>query len=315
MGTEWLERNAAAAERSVESFCEESARLARAGLEQPATARRRDASSYMTVRVDWEGGVRPPGLLHLSEPLRQRMREYGNDWPKRVREQDYAGLDFSWMGELHQFDHWDVLAEGPLRDGREVQFVEAPIPNFFDLMTWAKLRFARALRAGDLAAASQDVRQLALLLRTTGLLLADMVALGLLRIEAAAYEAAASAGLPLSGWRPHDAAALDAYRRTARAAPNFLLPGVPEHVMRRAFECNAISRCSAVVEAVGMHASLGQLSRKDTRGAVTSIADGSGCDAQMLEWLRRSPPLTPERALEVLGNWELPSWPASDGGR
>jgi hypothetical protein len=62
----WLEANAALAEKRVDAFCDEARAIQRAPP-VPPDKRDHDASSYLTVRIDWEDNVRPPGLLHVIE--------------------------------------------------------------------------------------------------------------------------------------------------------------------------------------------------------------------------------------------------------
>ncbi len=310
----WLTRNAQLAERNVELFCEESRKLAAAGLAD-APGSSRDAWAYMSVRVDWEDDVRSKGLLHLPEPLRQRLREYGAQWPARISEGDAASLDFTWLGELKQFDHWSVLRDLPLRHARESNFYDAPIPNFIELQSWVKLRLARALGTGELAQASSEVRHLAKLLRSTGLVIGDMVAYRLLALEREAWEAARAQGREVGGWQPYAAEDLERYRRLARSSPNFVFPGVSEEVMRKALACNVISRCSAIYEAVGTHAVMGHLAATDTSAAVREISDGSGCDPELLAWLRKNKASTPEQVLRTFPTGDGMAWLTPDAGR
>lgn len=286
-----FDQNARAASELVDTFCAESERLRASGFPRADGPRNRDAWPYMSVRIDWEGQVRPPGLLHLSSPLRQRLREYGADWPARIRDYDLDGLDFAWMTELQQFDHWDVLRDMRSVDPRGSNFFTAAIPNFVDLVSWTKLRWARAFAVGDSAAASADVRHLAVLLRTTGLLVADMQALRMLQLEREAHAFATAQGRPTGAWQPLPAEELDRYRRVVRSSPEFFAPGVSEATMQRAYECNGAARCSAIFEGVGLHTSAGHLARNDTTDQIDALANRSGCDPRTLEWLRQTPAL------------------------
>lgn len=303
--TRWLEENARQAKEHVERFCEESERLRESGLgdgskpgDPPPT---RDAWAFMAVRVDWEGGRAPPGLLHLSEPLRQRLRGYGAAWPLKIVPSDYAGLDFGWMSALHAFDHWNVLRDLPSQNPNEVGFHDAPIPNFFELQNWAKLRLARALEVGDFAAASADLRQLAKLLRTTGLVIGDMVAFKLLDLEREAHAVAVAQGRAVAGWTPYATDDLQRYRRLARSAPWFLYPGVPEDVMARALACNAVSACSPIYEGVGSHTAMAHLSDVNTTAAMARLAGRAGCDDALLGWLKRTPQLNARQIIDAYG--------------
>lgn len=311
----WLDENARTADALVDTFCDEATRLRSSAFPQAGDRRDRDAWAFMSVRIDWEEQARPPGLLHLSSPLRQRLREYGSDWPARIRDYDLDGLDFTWMSELHAFDHWDVMRDMRSVDPRRANFFTAAIPNFIDLTHWVKLRFARALVAGDFAAASAETRQLATLLRSTGLLVADMQAYRMLQLEAEAHAYAVASGRKVGPWQPVPAEELARYRRVVRSSPQFFAPGVSQATMKRALECNTAARCSAIFEGVGLHASAAHLARTDTTAQVDALADRSGCDPRTLEWLRQTPRLPAE---EVAGSLEVQPNPLemlrADGG-
>ena len=97
-----LEQNAKLAEKYVDRFCEESKQIHR----PPPTSRtqKKDASSFLTVRIDWEDNTRPPGLLHLPEAVRQRIKSYGSSWPTMITEADYASRLETWRA-------WQPVAE------------------------------------------------------------------------------------------------------------------------------------------------------------------------------------------------------------
>ncbi len=288
----WLEQNAALAEKHVERFCAES-KLVKRAPPGPAPTRARDASSFLTVRIDWEGGERPPGLLHLPEALRQRLLSYGAEWPQRITDADLQGVDFEWMTQLHQFDHWNLLAEGPLREDRTRDFYRAPIPNFTELYHWVKLRLAVALRTREYAQASADVHQLVALLRSIGAVIADMVAVQVLQLERRALEGVAPELVYSADELAHE-------RRVGRSAMYFMQPGVKEAVMRKAMECNAHFKCSALAEGLGAHVTLAPFSDAKTLGAVQSMIEASGCDSELTRWIGSAsarPPVEAQRAV------------------
>lgn len=294
----YLDQNAKDAQALVDRYCDEARALEDAGLGEEEKERQRDAWAFMVVRVDWEGGKRPPGLLRLSEPLRQRLGTYGAKWPTKITAYDLEGLDFTWMSALQQFDHWNVLRDVPSEYPEAYSFFDVPIPNFVTLIHWTKLRFAHALQTGELAPASAEVRHLAMLLRTTGLVIADMVAMKLLDLEREAHAAAAAAGMNVTQWQPWPKEALDRYRKLARSSSRFLLPGVEPAVMKKALDCNPIARCSAVYEGVGSHATMSSFAALDTRAEMNALADTAGCDARLIAWLRQNRPSTDAELLE-----------------
>lgn len=302
----FLADNARLADELVDRFCEESRRLEGGSIPPAQAQRTRDAWAYMAVRIDWEGGDRPPGLLRLGSPLRQRLREYGDAWPVKIRDYDLQGLDFGWMTELQAFDHWDVLRDVRAREPSGTNFMAVSIPNFFELMNWTRLRFGRAMGVGDWASASSDVRHLATLLRTTGLVVADMVAYRILKVEREAHAAAIASGRPVGGWQPLPEEELEGYRRVTRSGMQLFAPGVSEATMRKAFQCAGANRCSSLFEGVGAHASYGQYSGQDSSRVIEALANASGCDPRMLQWLQQSRQVTAEEMLGAFSDGPNP---------
>lgn len=189
----------------------------------------------------------------------------------------YAGLDFAWMKELLAFDHWSMMTAGPLRDGPTQSFMEAPIPNFVTLQNWAKLRLLKGLHEGDLASASLEVRHLAMLCATTGTLVGDMIRLAILGIERGFSEEHQLPNAPAL-----TQAEAQRLRGASFAAVDFLLPGVDPATRTKALKCLP-NRCTALVEALGMSASLRELVPRRApevaprSAAVRRAADRAGC--------------------------------------
>jgi hypothetical protein len=294
--SEWLKENAAEAEKNVDEFCADAKKLEH--LPPMPSGADHDASSFLTVRLDWEENSRPNGLLHLPEALEQRVQSYGIGWPVAITDDDLAGLDFSWMSELQKYDHWDLLAEGPLREYREADFYRAPIPNFRELFLWAKLRIARAARIGDFAAASADIHQLVALLRTTQTVVADMVSVQLLNIERVGFSA--------EGGRVPDGLAVaeddtDLERHVGRAAMYFFFPGVSPEVMKKAYECNKRFRCAPLFDGLGARVT----SLADESEPLLSMIDAAGCSAEQTRWIRNARPRGPAAFLEDMGSPDI----------
>ncbi len=307
----FLQRNAELAKQHVERFCDESRRLKSPFADAPRG--QRDAATYLAGRIDWATTPTTLGLLHLPQPLEDRLGAAGVGWPEAVSDTDLAGVDFSWMRDLRAFDVWTLMGAGPLRDAELGRLFEMTIPDFRLLMTWVRLRFARALRVGDFIDASTDVHHLAELLHSQGILISDAVAVFLFRLERQAYDAAKRLGRDVSGWAPAELADINAWKRLSRASPSFLFPGVDPKVMSRALECMP-SPCSAIHEAAMVNASIGELSATDTREDFWNVAESRSCDAALLEKLRASKPSSPVYARSALAGPQILETTFGDGG-
>lgn len=204
----YLEDNAREAAKQVDAYCKAAKQLA--GKQEPAP-RTRDAALFMAGRTDWEDGH--IGLLHLPDTITQAMRTPPMAW-RRAPPEIYAGLDFGWLKELLQFDHWSIATASPLRDVAEAKTAaDAPLPNFVTLQSWSKLRLLKGLHERDLAQASLEVRHLADLCGSTGSLVGDMIRVAMLGIERGFFEDTASTPRPRSPRTTRTCCATRASRR------------------------------------------------------------------------------------------------------
>lgn len=297
---ELLSKNAAHAEAWVDRFCEESRRLAAQGPARPQRPRSRDAAAFFAPLIDYEKPLdQPPGRLHLPDELRQRINGYGADWPTRIADQDLAGLDFGWMAQLSAFDHWTLLGAGRLRERPASDFFRDPIPNYIGLQHWSKLRYAAALRRGDLAAASAEVRQLGALVRSQGILIADMVGLAILRLDAHARSRLLQAGWDVAGLPPADLDLMEREKNLTRASMYFTYPGVSPATLRKAVECMPLP-CGALVEGLGANRGFGAYGATDNLALVQELAQARGCEPALLARILGTQELPPSDVLEAL---------------
>lgn len=302
----WLAENAAAAEKYVDRYCEETRGLqGRKALAEPP--RNRDAALYLAGRTDWEGGRL--GLLHLPESITSRMGNPPQAW-RSAGPELYAGLDFSWMTELLQFDHWTMMAAGPLRDDDAVSFFEAPLPNYVTLQYWVKLRLLKGLHEHDLARASQEVRHLATLCASNGTLVSEMIRVSLYGIERKTWEDLGQP-MPEGGLTADDASQA---RHATLGGPFFLYPGVPRAVREKALKCIP-TRCAALLETIGVTASFSALV-PSTREDLAWLLEQKPCDEALARRLTRSPPVAPEilRQLQDMGGIKRAMEGLTDGG-
>ncbi len=282
--TQFLADNAAAAEKHVDRYCSETKDLV--SLKELADPpRSRDAAVYMAGRADWEGGK--IGMLHLPASITQRMSNPPNAWRNSGPEL-YAGLDFTWMTEVMQFDHWSLYGAGPLRDEKETNFYEVNLPNYVSLQHWAKLRLLKGVHEGNLAQASVEVRHLAGLIASSGTLIGEMIRISMYGIERKTWE---DLGQPMPEALP---SADEAWRlrHSAFAGMYLLYPGVPRAVKEKALKCIPM-RCAALVEAIGAAASMKQIV-PGMQQEIDWLRAQSPCDTEVATRAANSPPATRE---------------------
>lgn len=296
---EFLEQNAAEATRVVDQYCADTKAL-RAREEFKPNARQHDAAVFMEGRADWESGR--IGLLHLPEPLVVRLKTPG--WQSSGPEL-YAGLDFSWMKQLLEFDHWSLSAQGPLRDGRPSTFVDAPLPSYVMLLHWARLRLLKGAHEGELEQATTEVLHLADLCASGGTLIGEMM-------RASSFHGLVRETWAQAGRAPPIAPFSEAERGQVRAAAfagtYLLYPGVPNEVRAKALACIPM-RCAALQEALGVAASLRAV-RPVSEADAKWLREQQPCDAASADLLLSAPPLEAARLADVrlgsdqgLGHW------------
>jgi hypothetical protein len=248
----------------------------------------------------------PPGLLHLPDELRARIEGYGASWPQSIPDSDLAGRDFAWLRALAQFDRWSILGAGRLGSAPAGNLYTDSIPNYTSLLRWAKLRYVAGLRAGDAAAASVEVRHLAELMRTQGILVAELSALMLYRFDAQAREAAAAEGQDVSAWPAPDLDQLDRARRVAFASLYFTYPGVREETVRAAVGCVPM-QCTALIEGAAANRSFGAYGSNDHLKLLSDLGAKGKCETAMMERIAHAQELPAGEALEALSN-EIPKF-------
>jgi hypothetical protein len=304
---QWLARNAEAAAKHVDRFCEDSKKLA--GTHQLTDPpRTRDAATYLGVRVDWEDGR--TGLLHLPDALQQHVRELApNTWPTALTPSDWRGLDFQWMQALLSYDAWSLSVDGPLHNQDSIDFLTAPIPNFIQLQTWAKLRLAMALTSThDLPQASLEIRHLGDLIASTGSTVGEHIRIVLLRFVRLAWEASGQTS-------PEPVLSADdeqAARRVSFASPYFLFPGVPRAVREKALACAPV-KCSLLMEALGAHTALRDFV-PDAQEGIDWVLAQHPCDPGLAAKAATGKALDPETIMKMWGSSPGAERIVPDGG-
>jgi hypothetical protein len=300
---EALAKNAANADKYLDKLCGESAKL-KAHPAMPDTAGvSADAAVFMAPRMDYEKPLdQPPGSLHLSDELRTKLR--GADWLAKITDQDLTGRDFSWMAALAQYDHWSYLGAGRLRDAPEINALSGSIPNYSSLIGWTKLRYALAMRRGDAAQASAEVRHLADLIASQGLLISQMVAVVIYREDVPARAAAQTAGQEVSAWIAPDLDDLQKTRELSFAAMYFGYPGVEPENVRKAMSCS-LTPCVSLAEAAAINKSIGTAAGGDNLQLLNQLAADRGCEPLLFARINGTHEMATPEALDVMSD-DLP---------
>jgi hypothetical protein len=294
-----LSKNASNADAYVDRLCAASSSLRDRPVLRDSYRRDRDAAAFMAPLIDYEKPLDdPPGRLHLPDELRQRINSYGSEWPMRITDRDLIGLEFSWMAALGQFDHWTLLGAGRLRDVPPGNIFRDPIPNYVSLMLWSKLRFGLGLRRGDLTSASAEVRHLADLVRSQGILLAEMIAVAIYKLDARARELVAAADVDVAGWGDLEVDQLERYRRTTYASIFFTFPGVSHDTVKKALDC-MLSPCVALTEGAGANRSLGAYAATNNLPLLREIAGEYDCEEALIARAADGQEMSAGEALEA----------------
>lgn len=303
---EALAKNAAHADAYVDKLCEENRKLSERRPLRQLPPRKQDAAVFMAPLMDYEKPLdQPPGKLHLSDEFRQRINDYGADWPTRIDERDLAGLDFGWLNALAQFDHWSVLAAGRLREHPPDNIYRDAIPNYIGFQVWSKLRLATGLRRGDMLTASTEVRHLADLIRSQQLLIAELIGVTLYRLDAHARTVAKAAGVSVDEWPEAQTEDLASYRNASFGSIYFTYPQVNPETLRKAIGCSP-TPCTALLEGAAANQSFGMWTGTNNLSVIRELAAANGCDAALLARTLAGQEIAAGDALEVVGE-ELPS--------
>jgi len=292
-----LHLNAVEAAQNVERYCAETAKLPKPFASAPAVdpddpnTQQRDAAYFLLPRVGWYTHPRRIGTLELSAALVKRLRGAADAWPATLTAADTAGLDFSWMSRLAQFDHWSLATVGPVAErAAEVDPFNLPIPDYQSLMDWAKLRLVQALGAGDSAAAIGDVQHMADLIASNGIFIANEAAAHIVGYEQRFDGAAGAAGIPLPLGNPPfaDQAESQRFQDVALTGVAFMFPGVDPAVAKRALACSP-TPCAMLGEQIALRREYDSFTDTAEDDGSFELADQSSCDRTYLQLIETSP--------------------------
>lgn len=142
----------------------------------------KDAGPFLNPMIHWQiGEIHHQGSLTLPEFVHKEMNE---DWVTKKPLFKKMGLKFGWMKELLNYDVWSPDENSPVYPpGKRYQTYAFPVPNYKDLVTWAKLRYLYGKETGDAQSALKEVRHLMRLIWTNDYLVSSMVVVNMLKME------------------------------------------------------------------------------------------------------------------------------------
>jgi hypothetical protein len=142
----------------------------------------KDAGPFLNPMVHWQiGEIHHLGILTLPEFIH---RELNFDWVMKKPLFKKMGLNFGWMKELLKYDVWSPEFQSPAYPpGKKYRTYSYPIPNYKDLISWAKLRYLYGKETDDVQNALKEVRHLMRLIWTNDYIYSTMTVVNMLKAE------------------------------------------------------------------------------------------------------------------------------------
>ncbi len=149
----------------------------------------RSATLFLDDRIPWKAGDKAE--LSLPQGLIELMKKSKADWLNLSGKKLGAKLDFAWLANLKDYDHWSLWDSAQVKDLLKkptYTLLDAPTPHYPALIAWGKLRMLSSIKTGDSMQAAVEIRHLARLVTSQETLLATLVARTILRNERQFYK-------------------------------------------------------------------------------------------------------------------------------
>jgi len=185
-----------------------------------------------------------PSKIDLPNGLETHLKD--KNWIALEPDFKELNLDFSWMEKLHEYDYWAPDANNPHFKAEDKPLLFAiPLPGYMELTNWAKLRLIHGRKTGTMQKALSDVRQLARLIYTNDYLVSSMVAIALLRHEAAFVQ---NYNPKIFGnWKTIPIDVLSHAKRYHWALPEMVDPRLSDETYER-FSTTNVGQCQMISE-------------------------------------------------------------------
>lgn len=212
--------------------------------------RKNDAGKFLNSRIAWIKPAHSPYSSLVSKwpdivpPTELDVKLNGtwrNKWMEHANEVSFEKIDFSWMRNLNQYDHWDIFSHGPLSRAIKNQTADIspfsmPTPDGWALLFLAKLRLMKAVVDHKPLLALREVRQLAKLLLSQESYVEQIYATVLLELEMTAYETFLSQKLLRSSdWTPYEKKFISRVRRSLSAFTSLFSLNTSPEILKKVF--------------------------------------------------------------------------------
>lgn len=200
--------------------------------------------------------MRPQEKVWWAYPEEELAISIKKDWrknPGRFFDEEGKEIwDTSILSELLGYDHWDItsscafeiIISSPYTD------IVAPSPSLIGLFRLSKMRLAQGLHKKDMLPALQEVRYLSRLTFNHELIVDSFIGLGLLKIEAEAFEKAVEQGLiSEQDWTPISEQDIELAKAVLWASVDSFDYSSNDHATALLAQNEIIDRCSILSEA------------------------------------------------------------------
>jgi hypothetical protein len=157
-----------------------------------------DAAPLFLAHMRYESEKKKPPPV--PDALKEQMAIGDGGWPENSSRFEVKDIDTKWMSGLGELGYFDIEGPGTPLENAPYDPVRGDIPNFIDLVTFAKVRLTQGLQSGDARPAARETRELARLCLSSETILGEVFGVSILGHERRAHDEAVRLGQDVTGW-------------------------------------------------------------------------------------------------------------------
>lgn len=231
---------------------------------------KRDAGIDLNKKIAWRGSTEPGPRqpLELPQAVLDTLKSWKSSWLEHSGDTALNQIDTSWMNTLSAYDHWDIHRDCSGCVNSEVRtrgLADHLVPDYGQLLAWAKVRLLKGLQASDIANAASEVRQLARLVMSQESLVSAMTATAMYRLERLAFDFAAGKKLVIDpSWKPLTIRELDNAKRACWATGTMFSGLRSTETIKRVYQAKGpvFCKCAGLAEGLASGSLLGSALRR-----------------------------------------------------